>query len=239
MRQDEGVTDQTGTSDAADTRAATDAAHITAPYAEVTATAAADITAADAEVTAADITAAAKVTAADAADITGAAAARSGLHAFNGLDPVAAERALLACCSSAGWARRVAAGRPYHDPEQLYAAADDAITGLDAEGIAQALAGHPRIGERPTGPGHEASAREQAGVVGANAEVLAAIADRNAEYERRFGHVYLVCATGRSAPELLAILQDRLGNDPETEERVTRTELTKINRIRLARMLQG
>lgn len=166
-----------------------------------------------------------------------AAAARSGLHAFNGLDPVAAERALLACCSSAGWARRVAGGRPYRDAEQLYAAADDAITGLDAEGIGQALAGHPRIGESTTGPGTEASAREQAGVTAADAEVLAAIAEGNARYERRFGHVYLVCATGRSAPELLAILRDRLDNDPATEQQVTRGELIKINRIRLARML--
>ncbi len=167
------------------------------------------------------------------------AAARSGLHAFNGLDSVAAERALLACCSSAGWARRVAGGRPYRDPERLFAAADAAIAGLDTEGIAQALAGHPRIGERPTGPGHESSAREQSGVLGAETEVLAAIAEGNAEYERRFGHVYLVCATGRSAPELLDILRSRLGNDPDAEDRVTRTELAKINRIRLGRMLDG
>ena len=163
---------------------------------------------------------------------------RPGLAAFNALDPVAAERALLACCASAGWARRVAGGRPYHAAEQLYAAADDAIAGLDAAGMAQALAGHPRIGERPTGPAHEASAREQAGVTGAAADVLAAIARGNAEYESRFGHVYLVCATGRSADELLAILTSRLGNDAVAEDGVTRAELAKINRIRLARMLE-
>ncbi len=165
------------------------------------------------------------------------ASARSGepgLAAFNALDPVAAERALLTCCSSAGWARRIAGGRPYRDPERLYTAADDAIAGLDGEGMAQALAGHPRIGERVP---HGASAREQAGVAGADADVLAAIADGNAQYEQRFGHVYLVCATGRSAGELLGMLRSRLGNDPRTEEQVTRTELAAINRIRLARML--
>jgi len=166
---------------------------------------------------------------------TDARSGTGGLKAFNALDTVAAQRALLACCSSSGWARRVAGGRPYRSAEHLYEAADDAIAGLDAEGMTQALAGHPRIGERPTG--HAASAREQAGVVGADAGVLAAIADGNAEYERRFGHVYLVCATGRSAPELLEVLQSRLDNDPQTEERVTRSELAKINRIRLARML--
>jgi 2-oxo-4-hydroxy-4-carboxy-5-ureidoimidazoline decarboxylase len=76
-------------------------------------------------------------------------------------------------------------------------------------------------------------------VLGAETEVLAAIAEGNADYERRFGHVYLVCASGRSAPELLDILRSRLGNDPDTEDRVTRTELVKINRIRLGRMLDG
>ena len=159
----------------------------------------------------------------------------AGLKAFNALDPVAAQRTLLACCSSAGWARRVAGGRPYRSAEQLYRAAADADAGVDAEGMPQALAGHPRIGDRGATSG--ASAREQAGVLAADADTLAEIARGNAAYEDRFGHVYLVCATGRSAEELLAILTDRLGNDPQAEQRVTRSELAKINRIRLARML--
>jgi len=166
---------------------------------------------------------------------TGATPEVAGLKRFNALDPVAAQRALLACCSSAGWARRVTGGRPYRSAEQLYGAADEAVAGLDPEGMAQALAGHPRIGERSAG--HAESAREQSGVLDAKAELLAAIADGNARYEERFGHVYLVCATGRSASELLQILQSRLGNDPQTEERATRAELVEINRIRLARML--
>jgi 2-oxo-4-hydroxy-4-carboxy-5-ureidoimidazoline decarboxylase len=74
-------------------------------------------------------------------------------------------------------------------------------------------------------------------VAGADRRVLDAIAAGNAAYEQRFGHVYLVCATGRSAPELLDILRSRLANDPATEDRVTRSELAKINRIRLDRML--
>lgn len=71
----------------------------------------------------------------------------------------------------------------------------------------------------------------------AGEDVLAVLAEANRTYEKQFGHVYLVCATGRSAPELLAILEERLGNDPETERRVLRVELAKINRIRLNRML--
>jgi 2-oxo-4-hydroxy-4-carboxy-5-ureidoimidazoline decarboxylase len=160
-----------------------------------------------------------------------------GLQAFNALDAAAARRALLECCASMAWATRVAAGRPYPDAASLFAAADAAVHDLDPTGLTEALAGHPRIGERPAGPAHRASRREQAGVAGADRGVLDAIAAGNAAYEQRFGHVYLVCATGRSAPELLDILQSRLANDPATEDRVTRTELAKINRIRLDRML--
>lgn len=97
-----------------------------------------------------------------------------------------------------------------------------------------ALDGHPRIGDRPDNP---SSQREQAAVQSAGSDVLTILAERNREYEARFGHVYLVCATGRSAKDLLAILEERLGNDPETERRVLRVELAKINRIRLRRML--
>jgi 2-oxo-4-hydroxy-4-carboxy-5-ureidoimidazoline decarboxylase len=103
--------------------------------------------------------------------------------------------------------------------------------------LEQALAGHPRIGEGRTA-GHW-SRREQAGVHGADPATIQALADGNEAYERRFGHIYLVCATGRSAGQLLALLRERLGNDPGTEWGVVRRELAKINRIRLARLLDG
>ncbi len=103
----------------------------------------------------------------------------------------------------------------------------------DAE-IDAALDGHPRIGGRVD---NESSAREQAGVATAGDDVRAALAAGNRAYEDRFGYVYLVCASGRSADELLAILTDRLDNDPETERRVMRNELAKINRLRLQRLL--
>ncbi|MFW6092254.1 MAG: 2-oxo-4-hydroxy-4-carboxy-5-ureidoimidazoline decarboxylase [Actinomycetota bacterium] len=164
-----------------------------------------------------------------------------GLAAFNELPVERARDALLACCSSRAWAERVGAGRPYASTAQLYAAADEAVAAMTEADLDEALAGHPRIGERPgssPGSGHSASsagwsAREQSGVAGSD-ELVAA----NREYEERFGHVYLVCATGKTGPELLEILRQRLGNDPATERRVVREELSKINKIRLQRLVE-
>jgi 2-oxo-4-hydroxy-4-carboxy-5-ureidoimidazoline decarboxylase len=159
------------------------------------------------------------------------------LAGFNAAPATEVEAALLECCSAPQWARAVAARRPYSSADGLYAAADAAVADLDDAGLAAALAGHPRIGER-AGAGHAASSgHEQAGVAQSEATILAALADGNREYEQRFGHVYLVCASGRSGAELLAVLRDRLTNDPTTEQAVTRAELSKINQLRLARLI--
>jgi 2-oxo-4-hydroxy-4-carboxy-5-ureidoimidazoline decarboxylase len=148
---------------------------------------------------------------------------------------------LAACCSSRYWVEQILAQRPFADAEGLLAASDAAIAALDEAALAEALAGHPRIGERPAGAGGaggEWSREEQSGVTSAATGVREEIATANAEYERRFGHVYLVCATGKSADELLAICRARLGNDPATEEGVVRIELAKITRLRLGRLLR-
>ena len=110
------------------------------------------------------------------------------------------------------------------------------MPGLAPADLEQALAGHPRIGERHGADGR--SRREQAGVLGADPATIRALADGNQAYERRFGHIYLVCATGRGAGELLALLRERLGNDQATEWEVVRRELAKINRIRLTRLIE-
>jgi 2-oxo-4-hydroxy-4-carboxy-5-ureidoimidazoline decarboxylase len=153
---------------------------------------------------------------------------------FNGLSDAEAVRALRGCCASARWAERIAVGRPYEAVDDLYAAADATLADLAEADIDEALAAHPRIGDRPTGA---QSRREQAGVEGASGQTRAELADANRAYEARFGHVYLVCATGKSADELLAIARSRLSNDPATERRVLRDELGKINYIRLRRLL--
>jgi 2-oxo-4-hydroxy-4-carboxy-5-ureidoimidazoline decarboxylase len=157
------------------------------------------------------------------------------MAAFDQLRDAEAEAALLSCCTSPEWARRVAGARPYGSPDDLLVRADAVLAELDEAQVDLALAGHPRIGERPA---HAASVREQAGVADASDEVRAALAEGNRAYEARFGHVYLVCADGRLAEDLLAVLRSRLGNDPATERAVLRAELAKINRIRLRRMLE-
>jgi 2-oxo-4-hydroxy-4-carboxy-5-ureidoimidazoline decarboxylase len=160
-----------------------------------------------------------------------------GLGAFNSMPMADAERTLLTCCTSSRWAARVAAGRPYRWAEELYAAADTALAELDNDDLDQAMAGHPRIGERADGAHAKSSAREQSGVTRSAVATLKALAEGNAEYEARFGHVYLVCADGRSGEELLAVLRERLRNDPATERAKARNELGKINRIRLRRLV--
>jgi 2-oxo-4-hydroxy-4-carboxy-5-ureidoimidazoline decarboxylase len=153
------------------------------------------------------------------------------LETFNSLPEAAARERLLACCAAPRWAGAVAAGRPYASTDALHAAAESALTDAD---VADGLAGHPRIGERTADP---RSSAEQSRVAGAPLEVLDGLAAGNVEYERRFGHVYLVCASGRSAEELLAVLGTRLTHDPATERAVVHAELAAINRLRLDRLL--
>lgn len=165
----------------------------------------------------------------------------SALARFNDLAPADAERELLACCASRVWAAAMAADRPYRSVPDAVEIGGARVLGLGWDDVAQALAAHPRIGERAGGPGREAgwSRREQAGTAGASAEVLAALAEGNRAYEERFGHVYLVRASGRDADELLRILRARLGNDEAAEREVVRRELAEITRLRLARLLGG
>lgn len=157
-----------------------------------------------------------------------------GLPAFNALPAGQARDALLACCSAAHWADEVAAGRPYPSLAGLLERAGAALT---EEDVGQALAGHPRIGQAPSQSHSSWSRGEQAGVAASGDQVLAGLAEGNQAYEERFGHIYLVCAAGRSAPELLQILRERLENDPEAERQVVRDELRKINELRLTRLI--
>ncbi len=123
---------------------------------------------------------------------------------------------------------------PSATTDALLDRADRVLAELPDAELDAALDGHPRIGARSEDPN---SAREQARVADANAAVKAELAAENRSYEDTFGYVYLVCASGRTAEELLDILTDRLANDPDTERRVMRSELAKINRLRLERLL--
>jgi allantoicase len=173
-------------------------------------------------------------------DLSPEGLAALGLGWLNSLPAAQAGQLLQSCCAARAWVGRVAAGRPYGDLDALGAASDEAVRALDSGGLAEALAAHPRIGQRAAGDSTEAawSRREQAGAAGADAEVRAALQEGNRAYEERFGHVFLVSASGRSAGELLAALRDRLGNDPDTEWGVVAGELAAINRLRLRRLLE-
>lgn len=164
-----------------------------------------------------------------------------GLAWLNALPREAAERELHACCAARAWGCAVAAGRPYPDVAALVAAGDAALAELTWPDIAEALDGHPRIGERAAGAGQDAawSRREQAAVADADAGVRAELAMANREYEQRFGHVFLVFANGRAPAELLADARARLGNDPATERGVVRAELARIVALRLHRLVVG
>ncbi|RFU43132.1 2-oxo-4-hydroxy-4-carboxy-5-ureidoimidazoline decarboxylase [Actinomadura logoneensis] len=160
---------------------------------------------------------------------------------LNALPPDEAEAELLACCASRRWAAEVAAGRPYARLADLQAAGAKALAGLEWSDVLEALGAHPRIGERAAGGGREArwSRGEQAGAASAGDDTARALAEGNLAYERRFGHVFLICATGKSAGEVLAELRVRLGNDAGTEREAVRAELAAITRLRLAKLIGG
>ena len=155
------------------------------------------------------------------------------LERLNALPDDEAVGVLLGCCAAPGWARRVAAGRPYATEADLLAAAGAAWAAREPGDLDAAMAGHPRIGERRL-PGW--SHGEQAGV-GSDAGTEQALRAANAAYEDRFGHVFLICATGRDAGEILAELHRRMTNDPGTEREVAAAEIGKINAIRLRKLV--
>lgn len=134
---------------------------------------------------------------------------------------------LAGCCASRTWVEWLLARRPYRSADDFWAAVDEAFAALAWADIEDALAGHPRLGERATGR----SATEQAGVP------PGALDAGNAAYESRFGHVYLARAAGRTAPELLTHLEQRLSNDPATEQQVVRAELREITLLRLEQLV--
>ncbi|MFE9440124.1 2-oxo-4-hydroxy-4-carboxy-5-ureidoimidazoline decarboxylase [Streptomyces sp. NPDC006602] len=159
-----------------------------------------------------------------------------GLARFNALEEHAAFAALHEACASTAWAKRLLAARPYATFDDLCAASDAAMADLSTEDLAEAMAGHPPIG-RPK-PGDPTSAREQRGMAGASGELKAEMLELNLAYQERFGHVFLICATGRTGEQMRDAVKERIGNAPEQEREIVRTELGKINRIRLARIVE-
>lgn len=149
---------------------------------------------------------------------------------------------LLACCAAPAWGAQVLAGRPYAGRAELLAAAGRASAELSWDDVLTGLSAHPRIGERAAGDSKEAawSRREQSTAAESQDEQTAqALMGANLAYEKRFGHVFLIFASGRSKAEILVAAQQRLGNDEATERAVVTGELGKIAALRLERLLDA
>ncbi|MFD8708237.1 2-oxo-4-hydroxy-4-carboxy-5-ureidoimidazoline decarboxylase [Kitasatospora sp. NPDC059648] len=159
------------------------------------------------------------------------------LEALAAADAAELEGILLEVCSSPRWAAAVAEAKPWSSREALLAANAAAMAELTDADLRDAMAGHARIGQPKAGD--STSEREQAGIQGVDQAVLDELHEANAAYEAKFGHVFLICATGRTAATMLAALRERHPNDPATETEIVRGELRKINDIRLNRLLDA
>jgi len=142
---------------------------------------------------------------------------------------------LRECCGSSRWVAAMVARRPFGSDEAALVAADEIWNSLAAADWREAFAHHPRIGEQTT---NSVAAKEQSRVSGATDDVRQALANANRDYEQRFGYIYIVCATGKRAEEMLGIVKDRLQNDPDSELRVAAEEQRKITRLRLQKLLE-
>lgn len=158
------------------------------------------------------------------------------LDALNQMPAPAASRLLSGICSAERWVGAILAGRPYLSVDALIARSDAAVAAMTEADLRGALAGHPRIGDTKAASAGW-STQEQTGVRVEDAEFMRALAVANAAYEQRYGHIYLVCASGRSGRELLELLLERLRNDRATEWRVVAAELAKINQLRLRQLV--
>jgi 2-oxo-4-hydroxy-4-carboxy-5-ureidoimidazoline decarboxylase len=168
--------------------------------------------------------------------MTGTRSSSLLLAVFNTASASDAEDDVARCFASRSFAAAIAAGRPYDDFDALDAAVDAGFARVGWADVAEALRDHPRIGDQ-TASGW--SAAEQAGATSVGEDVADALTVGNRDYEDRFGHVFLICATGLTGGQMLAALRYRLGNDPAEERRIVTDELRKITRLRMRKLLGG
>ena len=164
------------------------------------------------------------------------------LARWNSLSPDEAAREILPCCGSRAWAEQLAAQRPFAAPEALFAASDAVWLALPEADWNEAFDSHPRIGQQharaATAQSLSWSSSEQSAVTSSpDAAAKLALAEGNRTYEAKFGRIFLVCATGRSTAEILAILRARMGNTPAQELREAAEQQRQITQLRLRRWL--
>ena len=166
----------------------------------------------------------------------------SGLAYLNTLDDASLEQALERCAGARRWVDAMEARRPFVSSEALHQAASDIWRSMERGDLLEAFAHHPRIGDvdslRAKFPETAKwASSEQAGAAAANERTLVDLKERNREYEARFGYIFIVCATGKTASEMLSLLKERLTNGPEEELRVAAGEQEKILHLRLDKLL--
>jgi 2-oxo-4-hydroxy-4-carboxy-5-ureidoimidazoline decarboxylase len=169
---------------------------------------------------------------------TPAADAGVGVLDFDRATPADAAALIAPCCASRRWIDELVGRRPHGSLAGITAASEAVLADVHWPDIEQALAAHPRIGDRAKGAGRESawSRQEQSAAAAPEEATQEALRAGNVEYEQRFGHVFLICATGKSADGVLAALTRRLNNTPEREREIVRDELTQIVRLRLAKL---
>jgi OHCU decarboxylase len=168
----------------------------------------------------------------------------TNLGRLNSLPAEEAQRELLKCCGSKEWAQLMGASRPFSNFEQLCEKADQIWWSLEPREWLEAFYSHPKIGEKKASASTSDQSKrwaesEQAAVSRATSETLQTLATLNGEYEEKFGYIFIVCATGKSSEEMLAILQQRLGNNPDEELRNAAAEQAKITRLRLKKLIDS
>lgn len=141
---------------------------------------------------------------------------------------------LLACCGSEVWVERMLASRPFHDAPSLHREAEAIWLSLTPEEWLKAFAKHPKIGGKPSSAW---SAQEQKGMSDATQHITQTMRDLNERYERKFGWIFIICATGKSAEEMRNLVEQRLLNDPERELQIAVDEQSKIMHLRLDKLL--
>jgi 2-oxo-4-hydroxy-4-carboxy-5-ureidoimidazoline decarboxylase len=165
------------------------------------------------------------------------------LHDLNTLPKPQLRQELMKCCGSVAWVDKIMTFFPIEDLVELLEDAEEQWFKCSPEDWKEAFSYHPRIGDLDSLKKKFASTAnwamgEQSGTSTASEETIQALAKGNTEYEAKFGYIFIVCATGKSAAEMLANLQSRLTNDPKEEIEIAADEQNKITRLRLEKLLE-
>lgn len=150
---------------------------------------------------------------------------------------------LLKCCGNEKWADEMIVFVPFGSAEEIEDTAEKIWSKLGKEDKLESFGHHPKIGgleslKKKYSLSGEMSKQEQSGIQNASETTIKELAKYNEDYEKKFGYVFLVCATGKSADEMLGLLKTRINNDPETEFRIAGNELIKIAKLRLNRITE-